>query len=84
MIEFLKVVAPLMATVSFILICLCFTKLGKMKIFNFVVGEFMIVAAIAYGSLAALEIGWFPPFGLAMWFIAGSIMFACATFRATE
>ena len=84
MIEFLKVAASLMAIISCVLVLLSFTKLGKMKVFHFVVGEFAIVTAIAYGFLTALGIGWFAPFGLALWFTTGSVKFAHAAFLATE
>lgn len=78
------IAAPLMAIVSVVLIFLSFTELGKMKILPFVIGEFAIVTAIAYTFLTALGIGWAAPYGMALWFITGSIWFANAAFRATE
>ncbi len=84
MIEFLKIATLLVTIVSFVLMCLLFTKLRETKVFRFVVGEFAIVTAIAYGFQTALGIGWFSPFELVAWFAIGSVQFARATFGMTE
>jgi hypothetical protein len=76
MLEIVKVVAPLLAVVSFILVILCFTKLGKLKIFNFVAGEFAMATAIAYSILTAL--GAAAPWILWVCFIIGLAKFANA------
>ena len=81
MLETMKVVAPLLAVVSFILVILCFTKLSRLKIFNFVAGEFAMTTAIAYTFLTALEAA--HPWLLCTWFITASIKFATATVPST-
>ena len=84
MLELVKVAAPLLAIVSFVLICLGFTKLGKMKVFRFTLGEIALVTAIAYAFQTALAVSAFAPFGIAVWFAVSSINFAQATWLANE
>ena len=85
MIEFLKVATPLMALVGMVLIVAgIIPSLNRSKVFNFLCGEYSFVTAIAYGGLAVLGASSFDPFGLALWFIVGSVKFAHATFLATE
>ncbi|MEK9180384.1 MAG: hypothetical protein AAB897_03155 [Patescibacteria group bacterium] len=84
MLELVKVAAPLLAIVSFVLICLGFTKLGKMKVFRFTLGEIALVTAIAYAFQTALAVSAFAPFGIAIWFAISSMNFAQATWLATE
>jgi len=84
MLEFVKVAAPLLAIVSFVLICLGFTKLGKMKVFRFSLGEIALVTAVAYAFQTAFAVSAFAPYGIAIWFFVGSFNFAQATWLANE
>ena len=84
MLEFVKVAAPLLAFVGFVLICLGFTKLGRMKVFRFTLGEIAFVTAIAYAFQAAFAVSAFAPSGIAIWFSIGSFNFAQATWLAAE
>ena len=84
MLEFVKVATPILVIVSFVLICLCFTKLGKMKVFRFMLGEIALVTAIAYAFQTALAVSAFAPVGIAIFFATSSMSFAQATWWATE
>lgn len=84
MLEFVKVAAPLLAIVSFVLICLSLTKLGEMKVFRFVLGEITFVTAIAYAFQTAFAVNAFAPFSIAIWFAISSMNFAWATWFTTE
>jgi hypothetical protein len=85
MTEFLRVAAPVMGFVCLVLTCLCVTtKLGKMKVFQFVIGEFATLTAIAYGYLMGSRSNWFYPVLAGIWFVVASLKFWRAAFSATE
>jgi len=84
MLEFVKVAAPVLAMVSFVLIYLGFTKLGKMKVYRFTLGEIALVTAVAYAFQTAFAVSSFAPYGIAIWFFIGSLNFAQATWLATH
>jgi len=82
--ETMKDAALLLGVVSCILALLGFTRLAKLKIFNFVTGEFAMTTAMAYGSLMALKAvhPWSKWWLLwcVWWFTIASIKFATAIF----
>ncbi|MBI2577340.1 MAG: hypothetical protein HYV77_00670 [Candidatus Wildermuthbacteria bacterium] len=84
MLELVKVAATPLSVVSSALILLSFTKLGKMKVFRFMLGEIALMTAIAYTFKTALGVSAFAPFGMAIWFAFSSINFAYATWCITE
>ena len=84
MLELVKVAAPVLAMVSFILICVGFTKLGKMKVFRFTLGEIALITAFDYAFQTAFAVSSFAPFGMAIWFAIASMNFAQATWLTTE
>lgn len=84
MLELVKVAAPMLAIVSFVLICVGFTSLGEKRVFRFTLGEIALVTAIAYAFQTALAVSLFAPFGMVIWFAIGSMNFAQATWLAAE
>ncbi len=77
MIEFFQTAAPLMGFVSLMLIIACFIPfLGRSRAFQFICGESAFITTIAYGCLAALEVGWQAFFLAGFWFVIGSANFA--------
>lgn len=77
MVETIEVIASTLSTVSAILIFLGFTKLGRLKLFHFITGEFAMVTALAFGFLAALQM--YPNVWIsAIWGLASSVKFATA------
>jgi hypothetical protein len=77
MTQFLQIAATLMTVVSmFLMFAVLIPSLRQSKAFSFLCGESAFVTAVAYGALAVLGVSWFAPFGVALWFIVGSVMFA--------
>ena len=76
--DVIKIVAPMLALVGFVLILVGLTDLGQVKTFRFVLGEVAAVTAIAYSFQAARGVSKFAPFGIAIWFAIASINFAQA------
>lgn len=69
----------MLSLVSFILIILvALTDLGKIDIFRFVVGEMVMLTAIAFSFQAARQKGKLAPLLAVIWFSAVSINFAQA------
>ena len=75
---------PLLAVVSFVLVFLCFTKLGNMKTFLLTLSGIALMAAIAYIFQTALAINIIAPFGVAIWFIVSLVSFAQAMMLKTK
>ena len=86
MIEFLKVAAPLMVLVSFVLVFAggIAPSLRGSKAYCFLYSEFMFVTTIALGGLAVLTTNSFAFVGTGLWFIVSSFGFARAIFLTTK
>lgn len=76
--DVIKIVAPVLTLVGFVLVLVGLTDLGQVKTFRFVLGEVAAVTAIAYSFQAARGVNKFAPFGIAIWFAIASINFAQA------
>jgi hypothetical protein len=77
MTQFLQIAATLM---SFVTMCLLFVgiipSLWQSKALYFLSGESAFATAVAYGALAVLGVNLAAPFGMVMWFLIGSVLFA--------
>ena len=81
--EFVQIAAPVMAIVSFVLVTVgFFPSLGKSKAFQFLCGESSFVTVGLYAALVVVGTSWFAPFGVALWFVTGSVKFAHAAWLA--
>jgi hypothetical protein len=84
-IAFLKVATPMMSFVSMVLVCVgLIPSLLRSKLFLFVSGEVMFVTAIFFGCQAIVGATPFASYGVATWFVIGSIKFGQATFMADQ
>lgn len=84
MLEFVEAVTPLLAVLSFVLVCLGTTRIGNKKIFRFVLGEVAILVAIACAFQTASAANPLSPSSIILWFCVGSANFADAIWFSTE
>ena len=83
--ESIKTVVSLLAIVSCILIlCVLWTKFGRMKGFKFLTGEFCMITAIACGFQGVLYPSGFTFTMMVFWFLSSSIIFAVAIWYEGE
>ncbi len=80
----LEFVTLVLVFVSFGLVCLSLTRLGKMKVFCLTLGGIALVTAIAYAFQTVLAVSAFAPFGIAIWFVISLMNFAKAKWLAAE
>ncbi len=72
--EFVNVGLPLLVIMS---VALSFTRLWKLKVFHFAIGEIAFAAAVAYAFQADFIFS-------ALWFLVGSLSFVRAAWLVTR